>query len=207
METLKGIERIKSSVHSAKRDRRKGLVPGVLYGSKTRNMLFEIGELELNKKISKIGEHGIVNLQINNENHNALIKEVQKDAVTQKIIHIDLQELDENKVIQTEVPLVFSGEALSKDGGIIQKEKNIIKVQGKYDKIPKSICVDVSNMHIGDVYRISDLEISDEISVMEEPNTVLAVVSHSGTSGDGSDNNINSSINSTTDKKPPVEKK
>jgi large subunit ribosomal protein L25 len=45
------------------------------------------------------------------------------------------------------------------------------------------------------------------VSVMEEPNTVLAVVSHSGTSGDGSDNNINSSINSTTDKKPPVEKK
>ncbi|MFU0823622.1 50S ribosomal protein L25 [Clostridium sp.] len=207
METLKGIERTKTSLHSAKRDRRKGLVPGVLYGSKTRNMLFEIGELELNKKISKIGEHGAVNLKINNENYNALIKEIQKDAVTQKIIHIDLQELNEDNVIQTEVPLVFLGEGLSKDGGIIQKEKSSIKVQGKYNRIPKSIHVDVSSMHIGDVYRISDLEISNEISFMEEPNTVLAVVSRASTSGDGSDNNINGSINSTTDKKPPVEKK
>ncbi|QGU94982.1 50S ribosomal protein L25 [Clostridium bovifaecis] len=208
MEILRCEKRVKDSLHSAKRERRKGLVPGILYGSEIGNMLFEIGELELNKEISRLGEHGAVNLEINNESHKALIKEIQKDPVTQKIVHIDLQEINENKIIQTEVPLIFSGEISSSNGGgIVQKEKNNIRVQGKYNKIPKSITVDVSNMRIGDVYRISDLEISNEISFIEDPSTVVAVVSRASTTGDASDNNLNSSINSTTDKKPPVEKK
>lgn len=208
MEALKGKERIKDSLHSARRERRRGLVPGIIYGSERGNMLFEVGELELNKEISRLGVHGAVDIQINNENHKALIKEIQKDPVTKKILHIDLQEIDENKGIQTEVPLIFLGEIpSSRGGGIVQKEKSSVKVQGKYSEIPKVITIDVSNMHMGSVCRIADLEVASEISFMEDPDTVLAVVSRAGTSGDASDNNISGSVNSTTDRKPPEEVK
>lgn len=178
MEILKCEERKKDVVHSAKKSRRKGLVPGVLYGAQLGSLLFEIGELELGRELSKNGEHGAINLIINNKEHKAIIKEIQKEPVSQKIIHIDLQEFDENKVIETDVPLIFTGEELAtKGGGILQREKSTVKVEGKYNKIPKAINVDLSSMHLGDVVRLSDIEIGSEISFAEDINTVLAVVS------------------------------
>lgn len=184
MEILKCQERKKEVVHSGRKSRKKGLVPGILYGTQLGNVLFEIGELELNKEISKNGEHGAINLLINNTEHKAIIKEIQKEPVTQKLIHIDLQEFDDNKVIETEVPLNFTGEDLaSKNGGIVQKEKNSVKVEGKYNEIPKVFNVNLSNMHLGDVLRLSDLEVSSEITFAEDINKVVAVVSRTSRRG------------------------
>ena len=52
--------------------------------------MFEVSELELNREVSNIGEHGVLNFSLDNEEKKALIKEVQRDPVTHKIIHIDL---------------------------------------------------------------------------------------------------------------------
>lgn len=207
MEIIKANERDRNSLHSVRKKRRMGLVPGVIYGPEVGNMLFEVGELELNKEISKLGEHGTIELQVNNKNIKALIREIQKEPVTKKIIHIDLQEIDKNKRIETEVPLLFSGSLSSSKDGIVQKEKSSVRVEGRYSDIPKFITVDVSKMDMNDVLRVGDLEISKEISFAEDLDTVVAVVTHIGTSGDNSDNNLDGSINTTTDKKPPEEKK
>lgn len=207
MEILKAKERDKNSLHSVRKKRKMGLVPGVIYGSQIGNMLFEVGELELNKEISKLGEHGTIEMELNNKRVKALIREIQKEPVTKKIIHIDLQEIDKDKRIETEVPLLFSGSLPSSKEGIVQKEKSSVRVEGKYSDIPKFISVDVSKMDMNDVLRIRDLEISEEISFAEDLDTVVAVVTHIGTSGDSSDNNVDGSINTTTDKKPPEENK
>ncbi|KGM96442.1 50S ribosomal protein L25 [Clostridium novyi A str. 4552] len=177
MDVLKAKERIKDSNHSARRERKKGMVPGVLYGAGVQNTLFEIGEIELNREVLKHGEYGGIDLEINNNHHKAIVKEVQKDPVTKKILHIDLQEINKDEVIQTEIPINFIGEEfIAKRGEIVQKEKSNIKVQGKYDNIPKSINVDVSKMYSGDVFRVNDVEMASEIICLDDMNTILAVV-------------------------------
>ncbi|MEA4826743.1 MAG: 50S ribosomal protein L25 [Clostridium sp.] len=205
METLKCDERIKNRNHSARKNRNMGKIPGVLYSSQLGNVLFEVGELELNREISKSGEHSAISVLVNNAEHKALIKEVQKEPVTQRIVHIDLQEIDEENIIQKEVPIVFTGEALaSKNGGIVQKERNSIKVQGKYNLIPKSINIDVSNISNGNIFRIADIEIGNEITFLDDINTVLAVVNHPNLSTLPEENNLNSA---ETDKKPSEKQK
>src|SRR3712207_5360633 len=177
MEVLKAEERVKDSVHSARRERKKGMVPGILYGAGIQNLLFEIGELELNKEILKHGEHGGVNLEINNKQHQAIVKEEQKDPVTKNIIHVDLQEGNKEEVVHTEIPIVFTGEELiSKRGDTIQKEKSNIRVKGKYDDIPSCINIDLSRMSAGDVCRINDVEMASEITCLDDMNTILAVI-------------------------------
>ncbi|MCD3352039.1 50S ribosomal protein L25 [Clostridium botulinum D/C] len=177
MEVLKAEERVKDSVHSARRERKKGMVPGVLYGAGIQNLLFEIGELELNREVLKHGEHGGINLEINNRQHQAIVKEVQKDPVTKKIIHVDLQEVNKEEIVQTEIPIVFKGEELiSKRGDTIQKEKSNIRVKAKYDDIPSHINIDLSRMSAGDVCRINDVEMSSEITCLDDMDTILAVV-------------------------------
>lgn len=182
MEILNSNSREKSTAHEARKIRRNGKVPGILYGKHITNMLFEIGELELTKELSKNGEHGIVNIKIDGKDHMALIKEIQKDPVNRKFIHIDLEELSNDTVVVTDVPLVFIGDdVIARNGAILQKEKNKVKVQCTGANLPKSINVDVSNLSFGDTYRIANIEFSKEITFMEDPNTVIAAITDANT--------------------------
>jgi large subunit ribosomal protein L25 len=182
MENLNAVTRVKKTAHEAKKERRNGKVPGILYGKNISNMLFEIGEMELSKELIKTGEHGIVNINIDGEEHMALIKEIQKDPVNRKFMHIDLEELTNDTVVTTDVPLLFVGEDMvRRNGGILQKERNKVKVQCKGGSIPKSINIDVSRLTFGDTYRLADIEFSNEISILDDKNTVIAAVADANT--------------------------
>lgn len=198
MEELKAIKRQKTSIHSARGERRKGFVPGVLYGKNLNNLMFEIGELELNKEISINGQHGIINIDIEGEHHKALIKDVQRDVVTHKILHLDVEELIANKQIVSEVPLIFMGEnSVVRNGGVLQKDKNNVKVQCTPDKLPKYITVDVGNLIKGDSYRIRDIEIAKEITFMETADTIIATVTYGNTNTKDSENELSDENNTT----------
>ncbi|MDF2505571.1 50S ribosomal protein L25, partial [Clostridium sp.] len=153
------------------------------------NTLFEIGELELQREISSNGEHGILNIDIEGKNHKTLIKEIQKDSINHKILHIDLEELSGNGELVTEVPLTFNGEDdIRKMGGIIQKSKDTIKVKCEADNLPKTINVDISTLNFGDSLRVADVEASSEISIVDDlKSIVLTITSASG--GDIPDDN------------------
>lgn len=182
MEILNCNVRNKNSAHDAKKIRKAGKIPGILYGEKINNMMFEISEMDLNREIASGGEHGVLNVTINGESHQALIKEIQRDPVNHKVIHIDLEDVSSDKIIQSEVPIMFMGEdMLGRNGGILQKEKDSVKVQCKADMLPKYINIDVAGLKYGETYRIRDIEISSEISFIEDPNTVIAAITGDNT--------------------------
>ena len=177
MEKLVVKEREKKAGHAAKKNRRDGKVPGILYGKNLKNLMVEVGELELNSEINRIGEHGVLDVMINGDSHNVLIKEIQREPVNHKIIHIDFEELYENSRVITEVPIKFIGEnAINKNGGVLQKERSSVKLQCAAAKIPKLIQVDVSNLSAGDAYRVADIEFGEEISIIDALNLVIATV-------------------------------
>lgn len=186
MEKLIGEKRYKKSQHEARRERRQGRVPGILYGKDMENILFEVGSLELDMEISRNGDHGLIQLNVDGIEHRALIREVQRDPVNRKIIHIDLQRLSAGNVIQTEIPLHIVGEDLvCRNGGVVQKEKNNVKVQCSAEAIPKVINIDVSKLHIGNTFRVKDVEFATEIICLDDPNTIIVAVT-----GDNTDNGI-----------------
>ena len=166
------------SGHSARRERKSGMVPGILYGKGRSNLLVEFGELELGREMAHYGEHGVIEFNLQGEEHEALLKEVQRDPVTHKVIHVDLEEIDKNRVIQSEVPIQFVGEEwLNKKAAVLQKQKDLVKVSCKVSDLPKSFIVDVSNGNLGSVYRYSDLEVGDEISIVDDIQSVIASIS------------------------------
>lgn len=175
MELLHIKSREKKSNHDAAKERKKGLVPGILYGKSVENTLIEIKAEELQKNINRNGEHGILEINFNGKNHRTLIKEIQKDSVNQKIIHIDLEELAEDTRLTSEVPLVFIGEKrLKEKGGILQKSKSSVKVRCGNKQLPNNINVDVTNMDFGDCIRVSNVEFAKEITVLEELDSIIA---------------------------------
>lgn len=182
MENLKCSKREKSSAHGARKERRKGMVPGIIYGKEIGNLMFEIGDLELNNGINNTGEHGLVSIEVDGSVHKGLIKEIQRDVVSHKIIHIDLEELQEGKLLTSDVPVIFMGEdEIVRNGAIFQKEKTNIKVQCKAESLPKFIAVDISTLRVGDTLRVKDIEMSKELTFLDELNTVIGAITQMNT--------------------------
>lgn len=179
MSNLELNKRPEGVSNSAKKARRNGKVPGVIYGRKMSNFLFEVGELELAHEISKTGEHGVIFFDMNGEQHKGLIKEVQRDPVTNKIIHLDLEELKGKNTIVSSVPIHYVGEEyINKKGIVLQKEKDSVKVECSVESLPKYIDFNVGTGEVGSVYKFGDLEVASEISIMDDLNSVIASISY-----------------------------
>ncbi|AYE35571.1 50S ribosomal protein L25 [Clostridium septicum] len=179
MANLEFNKRDNTISNSAKKARRSGMVPGVLYGNKMKNMMFEVGELDLAREIACQGEHGILNFNLTGENHKALVKDVQRDPVSHKIIHLDLEELKGNQNIISSVPIHYVGEELlTKRGVVLQKEKDSVRVECSADSLPKYVEIKVNGGGVGSVYKFGDLEIASEISIVDDLNSVIASVSY-----------------------------
>lgn len=165
--------------NSAKKARRNGKVPGVLYGKKINNLLFEVGELELDHEVAVNGEHGVIEFNLDGESHKGLIKEVQRDPVSKKIIHLDLEDLKGKNNITSSVPINYIGEEfLNKKGIVLQKEKDSVKVECSVNAVPKYIDFNVGSGVAGSVYKFADLEVASEISILDDLNSVIASVSY-----------------------------
>ena len=170
-------KRLNKTANAVKQKRREGKVPGVVYGKKLGSLMFEIGEMELVEELSRNGEHGVLRFDLDGYNGTAIIKEVQKDPISHKVMHIDLEEVSRYGMLQTEVPIKIEGkEFLSTKGIVIQTQKDSVKVSCKAENIPKSIEVNVSNAKLGSVYKLSDLEVGSEISIIDNLSTVFASV-------------------------------
>ncbi|MGU9371550.1 50S ribosomal protein L25 [Clostridium perfringens] len=169
----------KKTRHSSRQCRRKGLVPGVIYGKGINNFLFEIGELELNHALSVTGEHGLLSINSQEGSLNTLIKEVQRDPVTRRVLHIDLEKVEGNEEIETAVPINYVGEEyINKLDAVLQKNLDSIKVKCSPSNIPKGVNLNVGRAKPGDQFKIADVEFGNEITVVDDLNSIVASVSY-----------------------------
>ncbi len=179
MEQVCCEKREKDCHNSAKRVRREGKVPGVLYGKNIDTTLIAFDKKDLSQEIHKDGEHAVFDLELDHKSHKVIIKELQRESLNHEIVHVDVEEINKNNKIQTEVPVILKGEgAVLSKGGVLQKEKDKVKIKCYPDEIPKFIQVDVSNMDIGSVYRVSDVEVGEEISFTSDLDTILFSVNY-----------------------------
>lgn len=174
---LIGTKRVKASNHDAKKIRKNGKIPAILYGMKKENTLLEFGAIELNKQLSITGEHGELIITIDGVDRKTLIKEIQREPVDHYLTHIDLEEVDENKIISTEVSIHFIGEdSVRATGGILQKEKNSIKVQCAEGIMPKYVTVDFTGLTIGDTVRAENIKVAEGILILDDATSVIASI-------------------------------
>ena len=179
MENLQVNQREKKTRHSSRQCRRKGLVPGVIFVKVIYNLLFEIGELELNHALSVTGEHGLLSINSQEGSLNTLIKEVQRDPVTRRVLHIDLEKVEGNEEIETAVPINYVGEEyINKLDAVLQKNLDSIKVKCSPSNIPKGVNLNVGRAKPGDQFKIADVEFGNEITVVDDLNSIVASVSY-----------------------------
>lgn len=160
--------------------RKKGILPGVLYGPKIENRPLEIDLKEFEKIYKEAGESSLISLEVDKKKFLVLIHEVKLDSLTEKPVHADFYQPRLDEEVEVTVPLVFEGEAGAvKDlGGTLVKNISEVEVKALPQNLPHEIKVSIDRLKtFEDNILIKDLIVSKEVKILKEPKEIVAAVS------------------------------
>lgn len=168
---LKMRRRTDTGKQGAKRIRAAGDVPAVLYGEKQDNVPIMIEANEFRTALSTAsGRNVIIQLVLEGEDSatRAVIRDMERDAITREIIHIDLQRISENKPVTMHVPVTLVGESLAvKEGrGILDHAMRQLEVKCLPRDIPEHIEVDISELEVRHAIHVSDIVV-DKLEILD----------------------------------------
>src|SRR5215210_477112 len=174
-------ERDRRGSADARRLRREGFIPGVLYGSGKQPHAICIPERELRRVLTGHGGlHAILDVVLEGQKttHASILKDYQQDPIRGHISHVDLQEVRLDQTIQASVTVQLVGEPVGvKEGGVLSQVQREINVEALPMEIPEHLDLDVSGMEIGDTLRLADLPAREGVTYLDDPEeTVLASV-------------------------------
>ena len=177
--TVRAREGLGSS--ETRRLRRRGFVPGVLYG-RGDPVAICIEERELRRALTgAAGLHSILDVQVDGtgKSHASILKDYQVDKVRGGVTHVDLHEvrLDQPITASVSVHLTGGDDAPGvREGGVLSQPLREIQVSALPLEVPEHIDLDVSHMATGDTLRISDIVVAEGVTLLDDPETVVATV-------------------------------
>jgi large subunit ribosomal protein L25 len=159
---LKVEERTASGKSANKKMRRQGVVPAVIYGHGDKAVNLSVNEHDFIKLLEKIkGRSPIIDLSIGDKPAvKAIIKTMQREAMTKKVMSVDFQLIHAKEKITLNIPVILKGSPIGvKDGGILDHQLRSIPIRCEVSKVPEHIEIDISNLKIGHSIHISDLKL------------------------------------------------
>jgi large subunit ribosomal protein L25 len=171
---LSGSRRANVGKKGADAVRKNGQVPGVIYGGKEQ-VHVTLNEIELGKIVWSPNVYEI-KVVVDGSEHRTIIQDIQFHPVTDKVVHIDFLELNDNKKIKVKLPVKFVGapEGVKKGGKLIQNFRKL-HVSALPGKLPDFIEVNIDHLNIGDGVRIRELNV-DGLTFLDNPAAYLVAV-------------------------------
>jgi large subunit ribosomal protein L25 len=165
----------------ARRLRKQGLIPGVLYGRGKTPHAICVPERDLRRVLSgDSGLHAILDVVLDGQTTTrpSVLKDFQQEIPSGRLAHIDLHEVRLDQPIQAQVSVELVGEPAGvKEGGVLSQVNREINVEALPLEIPDNLELDVSGMAIGDTMRLADLAAREGVTYLDDPEeTVLATV-------------------------------
>lgn len=158
-----------------------GFIPACLYGPGSKNDILKVKKSDFTAVFALAGESHLVDLSIGAAAPiKVIIKDIQRDAISGNIIHIDFYQVDMAKKITTEIPLHFVGEskAVKEFGGILVKETESVKVKCLAKDLVDSIEIDLSVLaKLNDAIRMHDLKLPAGMEFVSHTDEIVAMVS------------------------------
>src|SRR2546430_2047159 len=165
----------------ARRLRKQGFIPGVLYGKGKSSYAIAVPERELRRVLTGAGGlHAILDVVLEGQSttHASILKDYQQDPIRGHIPHSDPHGARLDQPIQASVNVQLVGEPAGvKEGGVLSQVQREITVEALPMEIPEHIDLDVSGMAIGDKLRLADLKPIQGVVYLYDPEeTLLAIV-------------------------------
>jgi large subunit ribosomal protein L25 len=179
--TLEVTRREQTGKQVAKKLRRDGKVPAVVYGGHKEPVAITVDRKAVSELVIK-GEHGIRSVFLlkmagTDQQRHAMIKEITIDPLTRRMKHIDFVRVVMDEKIKVTVPVHINGTAAGvKEGGILDWQVRELHIECLPTAIPDTIEVDVTALGIHDYVRVKDLPLPEGAKVLDDPERVVAGV-------------------------------
>ena len=159
---------------STKKLRDEGNVPCVMYGG-GETLHFYAHENSFRNLIYTHHVHAI-NFDIDGKVHKAILKEIQFHPVTDKILHIDFIEVSNTKPATVNIPIELVGNSEGiRNGGKLRQRRRLLKVKGLVTNMPDVLEIDITELNIGDSFKVRDLKYND-LELLDPPQSMIVGV-------------------------------
>ncbi|WP_041684811.1 50S ribosomal protein L25/general stress protein Ctc [Renibacterium salmoninarum] len=158
---------------AARRARRANQIPAVIYGHGAEPIHIALPERETIRAAR--GANALLTLDINGEEHLALVKDIQRDPVLQIIEHIDLLTVRRGEKVTVDIPVVLTGEVAP--GAVVNQDANTISVEAEATHLPSSLEVSIEGRNPGEHVFASDIVLPQGVSLLADAETLIANIS------------------------------
>ena len=164
----------------AKKIRKNGLVPAVIYGRHIDSVSIQIKQDAATKllQINSLGSK--VLLEIDGEEHMAIIKEFQRDPVSRKIKHIEFHALTSGEKVKVTLPINFMNKDSLEQYTVLLEQMSEIEISTIPEFLINHVNIDISKYSLGDSVFVSDLDISNDenIEVISSQESLVCTITH-----------------------------
>jgi large subunit ribosomal protein L25 len=163
--------------------RREGSVPMVLYGPGFTSELYQASTFEANRALSAAGMTSLISLQVDEEKEPlpALVRDVQRDILTDALLHVDLYRVSMTQVITTEVPIELVGQspAVAQGVAMVLHLMDRVEIECLPGDLVSSLELDISPLQdVDDVLHVKDLSVPEGLTVLTDSEGVIVRLAH-----------------------------
>lgn len=179
---LKANTRTETGKGPARVLRREGRIPAILYGPKTDPIQLSVKIYDMEQLLKKAkSRQQLVSLDLGDGGaaRPAMIKELQAEPLSRNFRHVDFYEVDMDKKIKVNVPIVTVGKSKGvEDGGLLQIIRRELEVICLPNAIPEKIEIDIADLDVGDSVHVEEIALEGDIEIPAEVNfTVVTILS------------------------------
>ena len=176
--TLGITERLEFGSRPARRLRRAGIIPAVVYGRGGSELTVTVNEKEFMDVIGYSTSTGIINLKMGRKSPvTVIVRDVQWDIITDRPVHIDFLRVSEDQIVSVPVHIRLENIPVGVTmGGVLEHALHEILIKVRAKDIPGSVTVDVGHLEIGDTIHLSDIVLSETLTLDMDSDLVVASV-------------------------------
>ncbi|HEY8429595.1 MAG TPA: 50S ribosomal protein L25 [Sandaracinaceae bacterium] len=166
-QTLSAEVRHKGGKGPARQLRARGLIPAIFYGPGTEPLKLAVSPQALEKTLTgEYGRNQLLELDVAGEKKLAVVRDLEIDPVTRRILHVDFYSVARDRKVDTIVPFEVQGRAAGvQRGGFLRKVYRELPIRAFPQDVPAAIVLDVSPLDIGDAVRVADLPLPPGVEV------------------------------------------
>jgi large subunit ribosomal protein L25 len=165
--------------NASRRLRREGMMPAVLYGADRANVPLTLKKKDLfTILMSESRERTIFQISYDSELKNVMIKELQRNPVTDEILHADFIQIAMDRALRVSIPVITVGEAVGvkTEGGFVDLITREVEIECLPKNIPERMEVDISNLHLRQSFKVGDLTAPEGVKLISRPDTLLVII-------------------------------
>jgi large subunit ribosomal protein L25 len=168
----------KGGTRPARRLRREGKIPAVVYGLEAGPISIAVEWPALRAALTTdAGLNALITLEIDGADHLTVIKDLQRHPVRRDVVHVDFMRIRADQEIEVNIPISLTGEALAvtRADGMVDQTMYELIILTKPDNVPDGIVVDITDLQLGESIKVSDLPLPEGATAVADADEAVAI--------------------------------